>query len=140
MQPMFAYIQKAAAAARRVSPIHFGKKESMKRKHIYLILAVAGFAAPYFFFISFVMEYGLDGKAFVRQLFGTPISTFFATDLLLSCAVFVIYLPQETARYHMRHRWLYLVALVTVGLSLSWPLFLYIRDCAIEDKARAPAG
>ena len=106
----------------------------MREKHLYLILAVLGFVVPYTFFISFLMAHGLDGRAFLRELFGTPISAFFAVDLLLSCVVFVQYLRQEAARVSIAHWWLYLVALLTVGLSFALPLFLYVRETRLEER------
>ena len=104
----------------------------MTRKHLYLLLAIAGIVGPYYFFLSFLMTYGLDRKAFFGQLFGTPISTFFASDLLISCVVFLVFLRQEAARHAVGHRWLYLLALVAVGLSLALPLFLYVRESRWE--------
>jgi len=56
----------------------------MRVKHLYLFMAVIGLLAPYYFFVSFLMAHGLDGKAFIAQLFGSPISAFFAMDLVLS--------------------------------------------------------
>lgn len=109
----------------------------MSQKHFYLILAITGFIAPYYFFISFLMAHGLDGKAFLQQLFGTRIATFFAVDLLLSCVVFVRFLRQEARRYAIARWWLYLLALVTVGLSFALPLFLYVRAIHLEVKARS---
>ena len=109
----------------------------MNQKHIYLILAIIGFIAPYYFFISFLMAHGLDGQAFLQQLFGTRISTFFAVDLLLSCLVFVRFLRQEARRYTIARWWLYLLALVTVGLSFALPLFLYVRASHLEISARS---
>ena len=104
----------------------------MKPKRLYLILAVIGFVGPYYFLISFLTVHGFDGKAFVQELFGTRISTFFAADLLVSCVVFVRYLRQETIRYSIGRWWLYLVALFTVGLSFALPLFLYVRESHTE--------
>ena len=112
----------------------------MKQKHVYLILAVIGFVGPYYFFVSFLAAHGLDGKAFVQELFGTRISTFFAVDLLLSSVVFVRYLRQEAARYSIGSWWLYLVALLTVGLSFALPLFLSVRESRLEAKTRAAGG
>jgi len=109
----------------------------MKKKHFYSILAVIGFVGPYYFFISFLMAHGLDGKAFVQQLFGTQISTFFAVDLLLSSVVFVRYLREEATHHAVGYWWLYLVALLTVGLSFALPLFLYVRESRFEARARA---
>ena|SRR5689334_3739923 len=109
----------------------------MKSKRFYMILAVIGFIGPYYFFIAFLKAHGLDGKAFLQELFGTPISAFFAVDLLLSSVVFVRYLRQEASRYRIKRRWLYLIALLTVGLSFALPLFLYVRETHIEAKAIA---
>lgn len=100
----------------------------MRQKRFYLILAVLGCVVPYYFFVSFLKAHGLDWKAFVGQLFGTPISTFFATDFLISCVVFIVYFRREAARYSMPHRWVYVAALLMVGLSFAWPLFLFARE------------
>ena len=105
----------------------------MNRKQIYLILAIAGFIVPYWFFVSFLFANGLNGKLFMGQLFDTPISSFFAADLILSCLVFVRYLRLESARLSMRNSWLYILALLTVGLSLALPLFLYARERKLEE-------
>lgn len=104
----------------------------MKLKHLYLVLAVVGIVLPYYFLITFLMAHGLDGRAFLQQLFGTQISTFFAMDLLLSSVVFVIYLRHDARRYAIKHRWLYLIALCAVGLSFALPLFLYVREDRLE--------
>jgi len=48
--------------------------------------------------------------------------------------VFVGYVKQEAARYSMGHLWLYLAALLTVGLSFALPLFSYARESAIETR------
>jgi len=98
------------------------------RRNTYLFLAVIGLIVPYYFLISFLATHGLDGRLFLKQLFGTPISTFFAVDLLLSCVVFAIYSGREANRYAMKHAWLCMVALCTVGLSCALPLFLYLRE------------
>lgn len=68
----------------------------MTTKHVYVVLALIGLVVPYCFFVTFLLAYGLDGSAFLRQLFGTPIATFFAVDLLISCVVFVLFLRQES--------------------------------------------
>ena len=99
----------------------------MSRKRLYLILAVVGFAAPYYFFITFLAAHGFDARLFVRQLFASPISTLFAADLLISSVVFAIFMWRESARLSMKREWLYLVALCLVGLSFALPIFLYAR-------------
>ena len=112
----------------------------MKQKHLYLILAVIGFVGPYCFLISFLAAQGVDGKAFVQQLFGTKISTFFAVDLLVSSVVFLRYLAREATRYSIGYRWVYVVALLTVGLSFALPLFLFVRESHLEAKVGPTGG
>lgn len=112
----------------------------MKQKHLYLIFAVIGFVGPYSFLISFLTAHGADGKAFVQQLFGTKISSLFAVDVLVSSVVFLRYLRQEATRYSIGYAWLYVVALLTVGLSFALPLFLYVRESHLEAKAGAAGG
>ncbi len=110
----------------------------MTTKHLYLLLAVVGFIAPYSFFIPFLLKYGPDGRIFLQQLFSTPISTFFAVDLLLSSLVFLRFSWQESRRYAMPDLWLYVLALLTVGLSFALPLFLYSRQFRIDARLARP--
>jgi hypothetical protein len=56
----------------------------MKRKYSYLLLTAIGIIVPYYFFVGFLITHGLDGRAFVQELFGTDISAFFAANLLLA--------------------------------------------------------
>src|ERR1700694_3069623 len=109
----------------------------MKLKHLYLALALIGMAGPYYFLITFLTAHGLDGKAFLLQLFCTQISTLFAVDLLVSSVGFVIYVPGESRRCSINHWWLYLIALCAVGLSFALPLFLYVREDRLADKSSA---
>ena len=104
----------------------------MKARHLYLIIAAVGAVTPYYFAIPFFMAHGLDAGAFMQQLFGTPIAAAFVADLLISCVVFALYSRREAARLGIAHRWVYLVALVTVGLSFAFPLFLFARESRLE--------
>ena len=104
----------------------------MARKYVYLLLAVVGFIIPYYFLISFLVAHGFDVRLILKQLFGTPMSTFFAVDLIVSSVVFIFYLVQEATRHSIRHQWVYLVALFTVGLSFALPLFLWAREAHCE--------
>jgi len=102
------------------------------RKTLYLLLAGVGLALPYYFFLSFVAETGLDVGAFLRQLFATKISSFFAVDLLVSTVVFLAYVRDEARRCRMGRWWLYVAATLLVGLSFAFPIFLYMRERSLE--------
>lgn len=108
----------------------------MKLKHLYLALAIIGVVGPYYFLLTFLVAHGLDGRAFVQQLFATQISTFFVVDLIIASIVFIVYLPQEAKRCSIHSWWLCLIPLFAVGLSFALPLFLYVREDRVEAKRR----
>ena len=110
----------------------------MTPKHVYLLLSVLGFIAPYYFLIPFLLRFGPDGRIFLQQLFATPVSTFFAVDLLLSSLVFLRFMWQESRRYAMADTWLYVLALFMGGLSFALPLFLYFRQFRLDARLARP--
>jgi hypothetical protein len=50
------------------------------------------------------------------------------------------FLREGANRFTMRRRWVYVLALVTVGLSLALPLFLYVRDSDLERGVMTRTG
>jgi hypothetical protein len=104
----------------------------MKPKTLYLVLCIAGVLLPYSQFVPWVMQHGLNLTLFARELFSTRIGAFFGMDVLVSAVALLVFTRIESARLGIRHRWLVLVAVLTVGVSLGLPLFLYMRERATE--------
>ncbi len=104
----------------------------MNRKNIYLFLCILGAAIPYSQFVPWVMENGLHLGLLVRQLFANRISAFFGLDVLVSSAVLLVFMRIEGRQLRLRFRWLPIVGLCAVGVSLALPLFLYLRERALE--------
>jgi hypothetical protein len=97
-------------------------------KKVYLVLCVLGTVLPYLSFLPFLREHGLDPRAFVSQLFGTPVSAFFGMDVIVSSLVLWVFVAVEGRRLGMRALWAPVVANLAVGVSLGLPLFLYMRE------------
>lgn len=108
----------------------------MNPKRMYIALCVLGFAVPYYFFWKFVSEHGLRLSVLVSQLFGSPISAFFGTDVIVSSVVLWVFIYAETRKRPIKLWWVCIVALLAVGVSLALPLFLLLREIEIE-KERA---
>ena len=104
----------------------------MKLKTIYLGLCVLGMVLPYWQFVPWVAANGLHLPLMVQQLFANRISGFFGMDVLVSSVVVVVFLRSEGQRLGVRGRMWPLLALVTVGVSLALPLFLYLRELRLE--------
>jgi hypothetical protein len=104
----------------------------MKRRVLYAGLCVIGTVLPYAQFVPFLREHGFDFRLFVHQLFVNRVSGFFAMDVLVSSVVLVTFVLLESRRLGVRHRWAPVAALLTVGVSLALPLFLFLREPHLE--------
>jgi hypothetical protein len=104
----------------------------MKPKAIYLVLCFVGAMLPYWQFIPWVMQHGMNLPLFVRELFANRISAFFGMDVLVSGVVLIAFMRVESRRVAVPWRWLPVLALLTVGVSLALPLFLYMREVRLK--------
>jgi hypothetical protein len=104
-------------------------------KRFYLALCVVGILLPYWQFVPWVAEHGLNFTLFVQDLFANRISSFFGLDVLVSAVVLWIFIAAEGSRLGVRHLWLPIVATCVVGVSLGLPLFLYLRQVQLDRTA-----
>ena len=106
----------------------------MTKKNIYLVLAIIGFMAPYYFFLQLPSENGFNLPLLMQPLFANNFMKGVAMDLTVSVIVFWFFIFIEANKLQMKNPWLYLVATLLVGLSFALPLFLYFRERQLETK------
>ena len=104
----------------------------MKLRHFYLICCVLGLVLPYSQFVPWLLEHGLNVALFIRELFGNRISAFFAMDVIVSAIVLIWFIQSEGKRLRVRLLWLPTVGTLLVGVSFGFPLFLFLREVALE--------
>jgi Terpene cyclase DEP1 len=104
----------------------------MKPKAIYLVLCFVGALLPYWPFVPWVVAHGMNLPLFVRELFVKRISAFFGMDVLVSAVVLVAFMRVESCRVQIQQRWLPILAMLLVGVSLALPMFLYMREIRLE--------
>ena len=107
----------------------------MRPKHVYLGLCVVGTILPLAAFVPFLRTHGLNAGEFWAQLFGSPVSSFFGWDVIVSSLVLWTFVFLEGRRYAIAHRWAPVAANLLVGVSLGLPLFLYMRELRREAAA-----
>lgn len=107
----------------------------MKPKTLYLCLCILGTVLPYALFLPFLREHGLNGRLLVAQLFSSPVGSFFGADVIVSSLVLWALVLIEGRRSGVRFLWLPIVANLVVGVSLGLPLFLYLRENCLAEKA-----
>jgi len=101
-------------------------------KTVYLALCILGIVLPYWQFVPWVAANGLNMPLFFQQLFANRISAFFGMDVLVSAVALLVFVRSERTRLSGIERWLPLVAVLTVGVSLGLPLFLYLRERKLQ--------
>lgn len=99
----------------------------MKRKNVYLLLCLLGITLPYSQFVPWLLQNGLNLPLFWNQLMANRVSAFFGADVLVSAIVLLVFVRAEGS-LHGFQRWLPLIAVLTVGVSLGLPLFLFLRE------------
>jgi hypothetical protein len=111
----------------------------MRSKHVYLGLSIIGTIVPWLAFVPFLRTPGAGPGLFVSQLFATPVSRFFACDVIVSSVVLWTFVLREGRRRGMSGLWAPLAANLLVGVSLGLPLFLYLRELQREGvRSRVP--
>ena len=112
----------------------------MKPRLFYLALCILGAVLPYWQFIPWLAEHGVNGRLFVRELFATRISTFFALDVIVSAVAVLRFIRAESGRLRTNHAWLAIPATLLLGVSLRLPLFLYLRELQLERTGGRGSG
>ena len=95
-------------------------------KNVYLGLAIVGAVVPYIFFIDYFVESGIGLTSFTGSLFINGAAGGFAADVLISSAVFWVYIfSRSVNQKNGPAPWLYVALNLTIGLSCALPAYLY---------------
>ncbi|HEY0115429.1 MAG TPA: DUF2834 domain-containing protein [Allosphingosinicella sp.] len=100
---------------------------------LYAALALVGAVFPWIIFLPWLGEHGVALRLFGTELFATRPAAIFATDVLYSAGVFILFVFVEGRRLAMRHLWLPVLLVFACGLCAALPTFLAMRE-------RAPAS
>ncbi|HET7209203.1 MAG TPA: DUF2834 domain-containing protein [Terriglobales bacterium] len=114
----------------------------MKPKILFLALCFVGAILPYWEFVPWVLQHGLNLRLLIQELFASRISAFFGLDVIISAVALLAFIRIESRRQGIKMWWLPYVAVLSVGVSLGLPLFLYMRELRIEQSGsmRSSAG
>ncbi len=97
-------------------------------KNLYLVLAIAGAVIPYVFFVKHFQAAGVDLGGFVSALFVNGAAGGFTADLLITSAVFWIWMAQQRSRGKGPAPWIFVLVNLSIGLSCALPAYLYWRE------------
>jgi hypothetical protein len=104
----------------------------MRRRYIYLSLCFLGAALPLSQLVPWLAIHSLDLRLFFLELFSTRIGAFFGMDVIVSALVLFVFIGVEGRRLAIQRLWVPVIATCAVGVSLGFPLFLYMRQLKLD--------
>jgi hypothetical protein len=111
------------------------------RERTLLALTIVGFVVPNTMIALFAVRHGLTLDGYFRPWFGSLPAAQLALDLGIAFVAFALWAAWEGKRLGMRSWWLPIPASLLVGLCFAVPLFLLLRERAIQpEDARGRAG
>ena len=104
----------------------------LKTKNLYLALSVVGTVFPYGALIPWLIKNGPDPNLLVGEITASKISTFAWLDVGVSAIALTVFMTAEGKRLNVKNLWIPFLAVFTVGVSLALPMFLWMRENALE--------
>ena len=95
---------------------------------IYLLLSIVGTVLPFWQFVPWLLEHGLDLPLFIGHMFANGVAGAFSIDVLVSSVVLWVFVLTNGTRDREPHPWAPLAANIVAGVSSGLPLFLYLRE------------
>ena len=122
---------RAATEAKRYARI-LKTQITMKLKTIFLLLCLLGALLPLSQFLPWLAVNGLNFPLFFQELFSTKIGAFFGLDVIVSAIVLFVFMYSERKEMEISSLWLPILATLCIGVSVGFPLYLYMRQSHIE--------
>jgi hypothetical protein len=100
----------------------------LKIKYLYVFLCIIGAILPYYFFLPFLIENGINFHILIDLLFVNKVSSAFGINALITSIIFVIFISIENNKIKLPHLWIPILASSIVGVSFGLPLYLLIKE------------
>ena len=101
----------------------------------YAVAAVVGLVATWYYNLQ-VFSPEVEAS-FLELLYSNPASAGLTNDILVVVAVFVFWSWFEAKRVGLKHWWAYMLVTFTVAIAVAFPLFLLMRERALEKQSEA---
>jgi hypothetical protein len=102
------------------------------RARVLLVLTVLGFLASTVMVVVFFADHGFDLGLYFSDWFATLPSTQLAVDLAISFVAFVVWAGPDGRENGVKLWWVTVPAALLVGLCFAIPLYLLLRERALE--------
>lgn len=101
----------------------------------YLVVSAVGLVTAWVFNGIAVM----NGEDYAGAWFGTAVDWVLSADLTVVAIAVVIFMITEARRLRMKRVWLYILLSGVTAMAFTFPLFLAMRERALEERAALAA-
>lgn len=98
------------------------------------LLAFIGIGLPYWKFIPWVLDNGLNLTLLTQELFSTEIGAFFGLDVIVSAIVLISFVINDSKKNNVRNYWIAIVCTFSVGVSFGFPIYLILRELSFNKQ------
>lgn len=105
-------------------------------KIIYIILCVLGTILPLTQFVPWLFSNGFAVRLLIEEASSSQIAAFAWLDVLVSAIVVFAFIFYEGRHLGMKYLWVPVIGLITIGVSLALPLFLFLREQHLSKQNR----
>jgi len=111
---------------------------TINRKRIFALAAIVGVIVTWYFNILFIIDSpSLSPAHFIEAMYANNASTSISNDILVVSFTFMVWSYTEAKRLSMKNWWLYAVLTPCIAIAFTFPLFLFMRERAIEKNSAA---
>ena len=103
------------------------------KERLLLVLTVLGFVVPNVCLIIFFANEGFDLSGYFSAWTASTPSTQLLLDLGIAALAFFVWAVVEGPRAKIKHWWVCIPATFLVGLCFGLPLFLLMRERALNE-------
>lgn len=105
----------------------------MKRKYIFLLLAILGVCYTWYFNIQFyITEENTSILNYIAQTKTTFPAQSYGADLLVVVVVFFVWYIPEAIKLKIKYWWILIPLTFLVAIAFTFPMYLYMRQHKLD--------
>jgi hypothetical protein len=109
----------------------------MKLKHFYLFLTVLGISYTWYYNIQYFQTTETPSLVhFFKEAQSNFAGKSFGADLTVVVVTFFVFMIPESIRLKIKYWWILLPLTFLIAIAFSFPLFLYMREIALEKREK----
>ena len=109
----------------------------MKLKHLYLFLTVLGISYTWYYNIQYFQTTETPSLVhFFKEAQSNFAGKSFGADLTVVVVTFFVFMIPESIRLKIKYWWILLPLTFLIAIAFSFPLFLYMREIALEKREK----